>query len=511
MNRWPQQIVSLERSTAALDRGVKRICVTAPTGCGKTRMMIDMIEEAASRRWPVALYTNRKLLAKQTKDVLEGHGIQVGMRASGYERALLKDVQICMTQTELSQVIKGERRELHAARLVLVDELHNQTGESMQELLRRHCEAGAQVVGYTATPLDIDDFAAEELIVACTTSEGRECGALVPATTYGPDEPDLRHVKNYKVGDDLTQKDNTKAIMRPGVFGRVFEGWKRYNPEARPTILFGPDVKGSLFFAEEFHKAGVRAAHIDGDNVWVDGEMHSSNEEIRSQVLDEVRKGYIAVVCNRFVLREGIDLPELYHAIFATVFGSLTSYIQSGGRVLRAHPSLDGVVIQDHGGNWHRHGSLNSDREWELGLTNHRVVSERAERFRDKEDKEPIVCPKCGRVRLSGPTCIACGYAHEAKSRMVVQISGELKEMRGDIFRPRRIRVEPDTERKWERYYHSMKRANRTFRQAYGWFHHKEHYEPPRTLPLMPVRTEDWYRKIGDVPYERLIPKGGQT
>jgi hypothetical protein len=59
----------------------------------------------------------------------------------------------------------------------------------------------------------------EHLIIGAVNSELRECGAHVLCQTYAPDEPDLRHVKQVKVGEDLSDSENKKAIMRPGSSG----------------------------------------------------------------------------------------------------------------------------------------------------------------------------------------------------------------------------------------------------------------------------------------------------
>src|SRR5690606_31582350 len=157
--------------------------------------------------------------------------------------------------------------------------------------------------------------------------------------TYAPDEPDLRHVKKYRIGDDLSERDNAKAMMRPGVFARVYNSWRTYNPAETPTIGFGPDVAGSLYLAERFSRKVFPASHIDGEEVWVNGRQYKSSHEARDDVLEDAKNGEIKIVFNRYCLREGIDMPWLSHAIFATVFGSLSSYLQAGGRLLRSHPT----------------------------------------------------------------------------------------------------------------------------------------------------------------------------
>jgi superfamily II DNA or RNA helicase len=296
--------------------------------------------------------------------------------------------------------------------------------------------------------------------------------------------------------------------MRPGIFGRVFDWWKKLNPDARPAILFAPGVPESLWFAEQFHAKGIPAAHIDGNEIWINGDRMPSSEEARRQLAVASECGDVAIVCNRFVMREGIDWPWLYHCIMATVFGSVTSYLQAGGRLLRAHPSLDHVILQDHGGNWHRHGSLNADREWRLEFTSHMVAGMRQERLREKQEHEPIVCPECGKVRAGGAMC-ACGYRSERKSRRVVQHDGTFKEIEGDIYKPRRIKQLPDTEKLWTSMFNRAKRSRNemTFNQALGLFFYENHYYPPKTMPFMPVRDTDWFRKVKDIPFDALTRK----
>lgn len=504
VDRWPNQVRAFEGTVAAIGRGVKRLCVTSPTGSGKTRMFTDMIEWAVSERHPVALYTQRKMLYDQTCRVLEKSGIRFGKRASGHSPNLFLDVQMCMTQTELSRVYKQESRSLHKAAIVLVDEAHQHCGPTFQRIFSDHIANGAVVIGYTATPLDLSGY--DELLVAGTMSECLSIGALVKPVTYAPDEPDLRHIKNYVVGKELTESQNVKSIMRPGVFARVFDAWKKHNPEQKPTLLFGPDVAGSLFFAQEFWKNGISAAHIDGEQIWLNGEFLNTDNENRNAIEAMSRAGEVKIVCNRFVLREGIDWPWIEVGSFATVFGALTSFLQSGGRLLRAYPGKTKCTILDHGGNWHRHGSLAVDRSWQLGMTNHEVTSQRAERLREKKEPEPITCPECGKVRADGPKCPSCGYISHKRSRLVIQIDGTLKEVVGEIYKPRRVAMKPDTQKKWESMYYRArsKKWNATFRQAEAMFFRENWYWPPRTLPLMPKDPVDWSRKVIDVPKERL-------
>ena len=393
---------------------------------------------------------------------------------------------------------------LHDAQLVIVDEAHMQKGKMADAILTEHRQAAANIVLVTATPIDLGLVAGVEpkLVVAGKTSELRRRGALVPARHFGPDEPDTRKVR--KQVWEYTENDVRKIMMVQGIFGRVLTEFRRLNPDQRPTILSAPGVQESIWFAQQLTAAGVRSAHIDGKDCWIDGEFHRSDMDVRQQILDGSKDGSIKVVCNRFVLREGIDAPWLAHAIFATIFGSLQSYVQSGGRLLRAFPGLESVTIQDHGGNWHRHGSLNADRLWNLAWTEAMVQGLRQERMRRKEEAEPFLCPQCKQV-LTCSEC-PCGFKVTRKVRPVVQHDGTIREHEGDSYRPRVTVKKDDTERLWERMYYRAKnsRNEMTFKQARGHFFKEQHYYPPETLRLMPLDELDWYRTVKDVPVARL-------
>ena len=505
---WPHQSYALAEVPRRVGAGERKICVTSPTGGGKSRIMCGLIDWAVQDLgWPVIVYTNRRLLIEQLARVMQAHGISFGVRAAGHETDMSQQVQVSSLPSENSRTLKAGSWLLHGLgepTLALVDEAHLNSSGTAQKILARHIEDGGAYVGLTATPIDLAHLY-DTLVVAGNMSQLRECGALVPCRHYGPDEPDMKNFKqNVKTGE-YSEGDVRKAIMTKRIFGRVLEHYGRYNPDGRPTILFGPGVAESIWFAEQLTAAGVRAAHIDGGGVWLDGEYQRNAD--RDYVLKAVRNGDIKVLCNRFVLREGLDLPEVSHLILATVMGSLRTFLQSVGRGLRKCEGKDRLTLQDHGGHWHRHGSVNVDREWNLAHTETVVRGLREEALRDKRQPEPIHCPKCGLIRKAGPKCPDCGHECRQKVRMVMQADGALKEYHGDVYALRRIREYPNTRQIWTRtYYRAKNSRNRmTFRQAEGLFFYENHYYPPRTLPFMPASEMDWFMPVADVPPERLM------
>lgn len=511
MRLWDHQAQALADIATAIESGQTNICVTSPTGGGKSQIIFELIHDTGS---DVSLYTDRRMLLAQIAEGLDDEGIDYGMRAAGHEPALLRRIQLSMMQTEGSRSL-GNGREVHPANLVIIDEAHKMAAETMAALDTEHLAIKPQriKIGTTATPLGIGHFY-DHLIVAGNNGELRECGALIPAYHYGPDEPDTKWIGKVQVDGGecgiINKKRNEYAHR---VFGRVLEHIPKYNPELRPMLLFAPGVEQSKWFAQELTRHGIPSAHIDGSEIWVDDMELDPTDENRAMIAERSKSGDIKCVCNRFVMREGINWPWLYHGIFATVFGSLTSYIQAGGRLLRNDPSLPGqVVIQDHGGNWHRHGSLNADRDWDLGYNDRIMQGLRKSRMQNKEEFEPIVCPKCSACRLDGPECHACGYRHRGRVRSVMQKDGSLREMRGDIYRaPRRIEPSERAKSDWVNRVRGIRKSKKetvvkmTFAQAEVGFarDHKWLY-PPRGLPEMPIDPADWFRPIQKVPKERL-------
>lgn len=512
MELWPHQQQGLEELAQLISQGARRICLTSPTGGGKSFLMANRIMQSGSS---TTIYVHRKLLLEQISRRMEEFGIDHGRRASGHKPALLRPHQISMVQTEHSRAIKNRSNKIHAAGEVFVDEAHNNKQQQAVELFDAHKQANSDVafIGFTATPLGIGHLY-DHLVTAGTNSQLRACGAHVPAYHYSPDEPSSSLVGKVKVGEGecgIPVENRDKYVHQ--VFGRVRDNLLTLNPELKPTMMFAPGVKESIWLCQQLHKAGITAAHIDGQDAWVNGETVTKNQAVVDSILEDSEKGKIKVISNRFVLREGIDATWISHGILATVFGSLTSYLQAGGRIIRSHPTLEKVTIQDHGGNAWRHGSLNEDRVWSLGDDDMIVQNERIRKIREGALPEPITCPKCSGNRMSGPTCPFCGFRYDLKKRMVMQVDGTLKLQSNKAFQQRKsLPDDVKVRRDWTNRVRAIRNSkkthvkNMTFAQLDAAFARDHNWKyAPRGIPGTPTTHRDWYKRIVDVPQERLV------
>ena len=524
---WPHQTYGVEETIRRVEAGVRSLCLSSPTGGGKSVMILRLIEWAVALGWQVVVFTNRKLLTNQLATGLSNDGVRLGVRAAEFESWTDLDapVQICSTPTEVARVLKPREQQnaktlLFPAQLVIVDEIHMNRAESMTAIVREYQEIhDAVIVGVSATPLGVSHIC-DELIVAGNSSELRACGALVMASCREPAVIDLPKIRKSKTGifSQSELDEAVKAIWSQHIVGHVWENWKKERPEGKSCLGMAPGVKESLGLAMEFHQYGINAAHISADFIFVDGKEYQTKDQVdRDELFQRSRSGEVPMIWNRFVLREAIDLPWLEMLTLATPIAGVLSYVQTVGRVLRASPSTgkEFAKIIDHAGSMRMHGSPNMDRDDQWLKYFHKpedqLTKDRVDRLRDPDDKEaePLTCPQCGTIRNSGGACKVCGFVSSASVRKVIQEDGTLRAVKDHVFPKRHTKMKPDTAALVEKAYFRCKNAKKdmSFKQMRALFKYENRYWPPLDLPFFPKNKSDMSRKIKQVPRDDLHPK----
>jgi len=199
-----------------------------------------------------------------------------------------------------------------------------------------------------------------------SVKELTDLGFLTPAEVIGPD----RHQ-----GKDLAQ-DPVAA-------------WQQYAHGER-TVVFARSVEHSKELCARFREVGARSEHIDGATPAV----------LRDRVLEDFKLGRVDVLCNVFVLTEGFDAPGASCCILARGCGSLGTFLQMVGRVLRPSPGKTRALILDLPGVVHMHGLPDDEREYSLD----------GEGIKSTKKLDPLrTCKHCGAVFRSAPACPRCG------------------------------------------------------------------------------------------------------
>lgn len=459
---WPHQTRGLQGIADAIENGKKTILGVAPCGAGKSRMMLRLATDAVNKGGNAIIYLHRRMLLEQLSGIMTDKGIGHGILASGYKPDFDQPMQLAMSDSVYSRSIKKGHWELTENSLVVFDEAHLQTSKKALSLVYgtidqhgtkdgHYDHAGCTVVGFTATPVDCG-LMYEHMVGFGSYKEMRACKAHLPIRVFSPSEISTRGLSVN------SQNEYSEKALEPRaakIIGSAYEGWKRLNPDAKPSILFGPSVPCARWFCHEWMKRGVKAAHIDGEICLIPKQVQGkwsleqvpSDKESRDEILRMSKSGEIALITNRFVLRESIDLPWLYCGIAATVFGSESTYLQSIGRIQRYHPDYQHKLLIDHGGSFWRHGSPNMDREWSLGDTNKERAKQRIEKAQKAskpEDVEGIQCPKCNGWRTHGSSCPHCGHSHARSVRPVMELDGELRLQMGAVNRKKKNQTDQD-------------------------------------------------------------------
>lgn len=445
-------------NASRLSRPGVPIVGVAPPGAGKSRVMEEQTISEVQRGGRVVIMVNRILLFEQLAKGLEDRGIEFGCIADGFEANRSAPVQLVSAATLWNRAIRSSKLKLPEATLVLIDECHTQAATMTKGLLygveingiatKGFIERGADVVGYTATPVfSTGSDLYRELVDFGSYSELRKCGMHQRVRTVGPEEIDVSDLKPSAAGE----YDEKLLDMRARtIFGNVFDSWNDLNMYAYPAILFGPSAACARWFAEEYMRRGVKAAYIGADGIMMpEGRAlvhYKATPELRESLLEGSRTGEIPVICNRFVLREAINMPWVYHAIFATVMGTLSTALQSVGRLQRYWAEYDHKLLQDHGGFWWRHGDPNEDRAWKVGLKPSQTARLRLNRLNRKEASEGIRCGKCGEWRPNGGICLNadCRFESNKSVRAVRMKSGKLKEMPGPVLTAKSNQQDPN-------------------------------------------------------------------
>ena len=417
----PYQVASIEDLREGFREKHIRQVLAAPTGSGKSVIMMEMIKKAIEKKSKVVFICERRILVDQFSKHLDSEGIDHGVLMSKHWRFKPYElVQIATAQTL-------EKMETWPAfDIAFIDEIHACMRKSIKNLLKTRPEL--RVIGATATPFhpELGNYFTRVTSVISMAELVRQ-NYLVPFRVFVAHEIDTTGVK---VIAGEWQKDELEKRGQQ-IVGDVVADYIRISNEVfggyRKTICFSCGISHGADLALKFNEAGVNAVQI------------SSNDEddYRAEVLAEFAKpdSDIKVVISVAILSRGFDQTDVEHVILARPLKkSFSEHVQMVGRGARSHPDKDILdkkycVIQDNSGNW-----LRFQESWDDVYSNgvHSLETEHDKKPRKEpteKEKSAAKCPRCGHLWAgSSDICSHCG-AVRVRRNDVLAVAGEMTEL----------------------------------------------------------------------------------
>jgi len=473
MELRPYQANAIKQLGDSFKRGNKRIGLMLPTGGGKTRIAVELIQNAINKGNRCLFICDRIELIEQTSRAFDFFGIPHGVIQGQHRRwEPHQALQICSIQT-LARRDWGKID----ARVIIVDEFHT-VFKAQIKMMKRW--SALTFIGLSATPFTTGlGRHWEDLVVGCTTQELVDQGFLVPSHAYGW-SPDLTGVKTR--AGEFENKTLGEAMDKSKLVADIVDTWF-CRGENRQTICFVTNVAHGEHIAAQFNARGISAANIST----------YSNPDDRKADLKAFEVGKIKVICSVDILTKGYDNPAASCLIMARPTKSLMTYIQQVGRVLRIAPNKKDAIILDHAGNTQRHGFATDP------LPDFLDDGKKKDSKSETETKksEPRECPSCGFIiPAKTKVCPLCGLESKVPNHIFAE-DGELVKIK-----KRKESVSMTEKREW---FAMLKGYGMKRKYHKGWAYHKFKEKfgvyPTRTKQTQPAEpsaeVQEWVRTGG--------------
>jgi superfamily II DNA or RNA helicase len=376
----------LNRINKALSKH-DHVLFTGATGYGKTVLLGRYVKDAMDRGEKCLIIVPRIPLIRQFFDALIAFGVkpvQIGIH-QGQNTKVYKSakVHIALTNTLSRRVAQKGIDYLGDIDKVLVDEAHLNFKTDMMKPIEDLYWDTAKWLGVSATPIDNKGYRLEgydKTIAKIQTIDLVKKGYLLPLDIYVEDAPDLSDVKMSMLGD--YQLDSLEdAMNQSALITNVYEVWAKKFKDMK-TMILCVDIKHAENVTKEFSDNGISAR--------VYHSKLSKTEDAKT--LKEFKEGKIKVLVSVSKLTTGFDEPSVEVLMTLRPTMILSLFIQSVGRVLRPHPSMDKAILVDCAGWIDRFGHPFTRRNFNKKRPTLKAVENE---IKSDDQTKMVQCPLC--------------------------------------------------------------------------------------------------------------------
>lgn len=391
----------------------KCVMAQAPVGFGKTVVSAFMAKKILEKNNSLFFTVHRKDLITQTHRTFRKFNIPHGIISPDHIPAKKCAIQICSISS-----LQNRLEKYNPPKLIIIDEVHHCGAKGWNKVISYYKNKGCYILGLSASPWRLSQEGFTDyfdiLIHGPETEWLIENKFLSEYKLLAPSTPNLDKV--HKRMGEYVQSELEDLMDTPKITGCAIEHWNKHAKD-KLTVCFCTSIKHSKDTAAAFNKAGIPAAHLDGE----------CDIELRKEIINKFSNREIKVITNCNIFCEGFDLSSqvdkditVESVILLRPTASLSLYIQQTGRALRYKPYP--AIILDHANCVMTHGLPDQQRTWSL-----------EGRKKDKKvDDGPKIklCPECyGATQSWRKECPFCKHAFTVEAREVEQVAGTLEKI----------------------------------------------------------------------------------
>lgn len=351
-----------------------RVLLQLPTGSGKTRIMMEAIQELttqAIKPYTVLWLAHSEELLEQAIASFKGVWSSKGQYSATIHRLygqhapndlLFSNSMIFAGLQKLSRLDVNSDLFLEIKQntsLIVVDEAHKAIADTYERFITHLItKSGATLVGVTATPGRSYSLSPENRTFARFFNDNLITPELGedPINTLqnmGVLSSVNRKVvdTNISISDAELNKPTLKRLGRLRERNYLLMNEIEVQAKAgKPTLVFSCSTEHSRLLATGLVLRGISAAFID----------YTKSASSRRTVIEKFRTGEVSVLINYGILSTGFDAPEIQALVIARPTTSLILYSQMIGRGLRG-PKVGGnkeVTVVDVKDNFSSYGNL---------------------------------------------------------------------------------------------------------------------------------------------------------